>query len=660
MKTPPSRPTSERYQCGEQIQTTPGYVRFRAADRQTGQSCNLLALRRELYEKRDAHKKLKRLAKSLLHVRHDHVVAVHHIETNTALPYVVTEALPEHCIASLADANEADTISQFKLIYRAVGEALAAAHAGRLVHGWMTPHHVLRDGPIVKVCGVGLHSACNASEVAPWWAGYEHYVAPEVLEGASPTPVSDVYSTAVVLSELLAEPDEDDVRTAVRETFPDLAIQFERATHPHPGARPQTMRALLGLIEQATTERSQVRRRVKARRSTDDSHVVGADRPQVVDINRTQRDEQPPAYDAEAAARAQLADVGPRDAELARALEQTKRGHRLTRPADRGDDGGEDTEPVTHQPMFLEQEGDVATGMPSVSGSDEHIEQPIRFVSMKPDPAVTVPRSPIVAAIDRPELQPRLRPIPRESHVAGELGHYAPPRRRALGISGSVWRPIGIALVAAGAGAAAVWWVVRAKPGAPTPTGAPAAEHADAKVDREPAVAPAIDASKREAPKRCPSGMVYVRRMEVCIDAFEYPGKDRIPSSGVRFAEARSSCALRDTRLCTSREWLAGCRGPGDAKYPYGPRFRRGPCNSGGDRSEIASTGSFRGCRSAVGAYDMVGNVAEWVRGGAIKGGSVTESGRLGCVTRDRRNSTRSYADVGFRCCTDAASDAQP
>ena len=61
------------------------------------------------------------------------------------------------------------------------------------------------------------------------------------------------------------------------------------------------------------------------------------------------------------------------------------------------------------------------------------------------------------------------------------------------------------------------------------------------------------------------------------------------------------------------------CRGKGGASYPYGQAYDAARCNTKGT---LAASGAFASCRSAVGAYDMSGNVAEWVSTGGQKGGS--------------------------------------
>jgi formylglycine-generating enzyme required for sulfatase activity len=144
---------------------------------------------------------------------------------------------------------------------------------------------------------------------------------------------------------------------------------------------------------------------------------------------------------------------------------------------------------------------------------------------------------------------------------------------------------------------------------------------------------------------------------DYCIDLYEYPGGRTIPRTQVSYSEAAQLCQGRGERLCTEWEWEHACRGRGGASYPYGQSFDPTRCNTRGQGSEIAPAGTFTTCRSATGAYDMSGNVAEWVssgRGPAQKGGSALSTNPFTRCSHTVRNLPPEGGPwVGFRCCTD-------
>ena len=129
--------------------------------------------------------------------------------------------------------------------------------------------------------------------------------------------------------------------------------------------------------------------------------------------------------------------------------------------------------------------------------------------------------------------------------------------------------------------------------------------------------------------------------------------KSVIPWSNVSYQDARNACIEAGKRLCTKEEWMAAC----EKTYPYGSGYVAGTCNDGNGLESLA-TGSFAGCRTSSGVYDMSGNVREWVEGGILMGGAYDSSAEgASCAAAlshvsDYYSYTPSFGD-GFRCCSD-------
>lgn len=153
----------------------------------------------------------------------------------------------------------------------------------------------------------------------------------------------------------------------------------------------------------------------------------------------------------------------------------------------------------------------------------------------------------------------------------------------------------------------------------------------------------------------CPSTMVLVQAggNNVCVDAYEFPGRGRTPEVNVSWFEARRLCQQQNQRLCSINEWRAAC----GARYPYGRNFNADRCNTAdedGFERSLAPTGSFPGCRSPSGAYDMSGNVHEWVEEQRVAGGGYDSDADLAsCRYSSPKAPGSSDPNVGFRCCAD-------
>ncbi len=163
------------------------------------------------------------------------------------------------------------------------------------------------------------------------------------------------------------------------------------------------------------------------------------------------------------------------------------------------------------------------------------------------------------------------------------------------------------------------------------------------------------------------------------------PAAAIVPQGYISGLEAQAACALSGKRLCTSDEWLAACRGPDGLTWPYGDTHVDGACNdryAGGhpvvdffgtsdgvwdlahmndpginqQPATVARGGEFAACVSAWGAFDMHGNLHEWVadvdgtfRGGFYADASINGPGCLYATTA--HDSMYHDYSTGFRCC---------
>ncbi len=154
---------------------------------------------------------------------------------------------------------------------------------------------------------------------------------------------------------------------------------------------------------------------------------------------------------------------------------------------------------------------------------------------------------------------------------------------------------------------------------------------------------------------KCPSGAQLVKSKSgnYCVDSYEYPGSGAPPKTRVNWFEATKLCKAASKRLCTLSEWRGAC----GSKYPYGSTFDADSCNTAdedGFERSLASAGSNKKCRSRSGAYDMSGNVHEWVEERRIAGGSFeSDEDVASCRYSSAKAPGSSSGDIGFRCCAD-------
>jgi hypothetical protein len=156
-----------------------------------------------------------------------------------------------------------------------------------------------------------------------------------------------------------------------------------------------------------------------------------------------------------------------------------------------------------------------------------------------------------------------------------------------------------------------------------------------------------------KGPIECPDDMVRVGGQGdyFCIDAYEYPGKGQKPLRDVTWFEAKNRCEAEGKDLCSLSQWRSAC----GAKYSYGNRWNPDRCNTANDKGfarSVSASGALPACRSPVGAYDMVGNVFEWVRGQKVVGGSFENGPEMAtCRYASRKAPGSTAPNIGFRCC---------
>lgn len=156
------------------------------------------------------------------------------------------------------------------------------------------------------------------------------------------------------------------------------------------------------------------------------------------------------------------------------------------------------------------------------------------------------------------------------------------------------------------------------------------------------------------------------------------PGLERHPINCVTWAAADAYCRHRGGRLPSELEWEMAARGIGGVVHPWGddpPTCARVVMHDGKQpgcgAAGTAATGSQPADRSAIGAFDLGGNVREWTADdyGALPGGN-TVAGRSGKINRGGSFVMRveemaaaftrgvdkpaiERPDLGFRCASD-------
>ena len=150
-----------------------------------------------------ARRRFSREGQAAAAVVHENVVAIHHVESNGPVPFLVMQfvdgcSLQEHVIR----LGPMDSISTLRIIAQ-LASALDAAHAQGLVHRDVKPANVLvgTSGQRVWITDFGLARAVDDASLTRtgFIAGTPHYMSPEQARGESVGPGSDLFGLGSVM-----------------------------------------------------------------------------------------------------------------------------------------------------------------------------------------------------------------------------------------------------------------------------------------------------------------------------------------------------------------------------------------------------------------------------------------------------------------------------
>jgi eukaryotic-like serine/threonine-protein kinase len=162
-----------------------------------------------------------REARAIAALSHPNVITLHDVAREDGEPFVVTEYVLAHSLASLINVLGPLPEEKAAAITNAVAAGLAAAHQAGITHRDVKPGNVLIgvDGQ-VKLTDFGI--ARNVSEQTLTSTGImlgsPAYISPEVAAGREVTPAADLWGLGATLFAMIEGRPPYDVDGAVLET----------------------------------------------------------------------------------------------------------------------------------------------------------------------------------------------------------------------------------------------------------------------------------------------------------------------------------------------------------------------------------------------------------------------------------------------------------
>lgn len=179
---------------------------WRARDALLGRVVAVKVLRPQYAADAEFRERFRREAQSAAALSHPNIVNVYDVGQHQGSNYIVMELVDGRPLSEII-ASEG-RISPDRAVDYGIGilDALEHAHANGVVHRDIKPHNILitRDGR-VKVADFGIARAASASALTETGKvmGTVNYTSPEQARGDAATAGSDIYSTGLVIYEML-------------------------------------------------------------------------------------------------------------------------------------------------------------------------------------------------------------------------------------------------------------------------------------------------------------------------------------------------------------------------------------------------------------------------------------------------------------------------
>ena len=162
----------------------------------------------EYRRKPDYVRRFESEARAVMSLSHPNIIGLLDVGIDGAAPFIVLEFATGKTLKEIIDENGPLSQGFAVKIISQVLSALAHAHEKGVIHRDIKPQNIIvTAGGIVKLTDFGIAKIVSTSSTKTFAGkkvlGSVHYISPEQAKGEAVTPAADIYSTGIMLYEMV-------------------------------------------------------------------------------------------------------------------------------------------------------------------------------------------------------------------------------------------------------------------------------------------------------------------------------------------------------------------------------------------------------------------------------------------------------------------------
>ena len=203
------QPIGSRYELETQLGRGAFGSVWRGRVRDSGEAVAIKVLLEELANDADVVTRFLRERNAMVAMRHRSLVSVRDLVVEGDLLALVMQLVEGPDLRAYLRGRGTLDATESALLVADVAEALAVAHAAKIIHRDVKPANVLlqpEDGgyrPLLTDFGIARLADAPSVTRTSQVVGTPYYLAPEVISGQQPTPAVDVYASGIMFYELM-------------------------------------------------------------------------------------------------------------------------------------------------------------------------------------------------------------------------------------------------------------------------------------------------------------------------------------------------------------------------------------------------------------------------------------------------------------------------